>query len=109
MGNPELLGTFEYLVTQMVVHLGANAYGVKIRREILDRTGRDVSIGALYTTLRRLEKKGYLASRVGEVTPIRGGRAKTYFRITAPGQTVLRDTELAFARIGGFELAGARP
>ncbi len=109
MGNPELLGTFEYIVARAVSHLGANAYGVEIRRKILDCTRRDVSIGALYTTLRRLEKKGYLKSCVGEATPERGGRAKTFFRISAPGERVLRATELAFAGIGGLAPAGTTP
>jgi PadR family transcriptional regulator PadR len=83
------LGQFEELILMALVRLRENAYGVTIRREITERTGRDVSVGAAYTTLDRLERKGYISSRLGEPTAERGGRAKKYFRIEAPGVNAL--------------------
>ena len=68
-----------------VLRLGADAYGMRVRREISDRTGRDVSIGAVYATLERLEAKALVASEVGEPTAERGGRAKRSFRVTGSG------------------------
>jgi len=89
MAKGDTLGEFEHLVLLALVRLGDTAYGVPIRRELAKRTGRDVSIGAVYTTLDRLERKGFASSRQGEPTAERGGRAKKYFRIEAAGQHVL--------------------
>lgn len=89
MPKGDYLGEFEQIVLAAVLRLRENAYGMTIRREILDRTGRDVAIGAVYSTLERLEKKGFVSSRTGEATPERGGRAKRYFRIEARGVSAL--------------------
>jgi PadR family transcriptional regulator PadR len=86
------LGEFEQHVLAALLRLGDNAYGVTIRREIADRTGRDVAIGAVYATLDRLEGKSFVSSRVGEATHVRGGRAKRYFKIEAPGRRALNDS-----------------
>jgi PadR family transcriptional regulator len=91
MSKGDHLGEFEQLVLWALVRLGANAYGVTIRQELEKRTGRNVSIGAVYTTLERLEDKGYVSSRLGEVTPERGGKAKRYFTITGAGAQALND------------------
>jgi PadR family transcriptional regulator PadR len=96
------LGRFEELVLLALVRLRENAYGVTIRREIADRTGRDVSFGAVYTTLDRLERKGYVLSRMGDPTPERGGRAKKYFRLEAPGIRALNESRETVARMGGL-------
>lgn len=80
---------FEEMVLLTLVHLGAKAYGVSIREEIKDRTGRNVSYAAVYQVLERLVEKGYASSRTGERTSERGGRAKRYFRIEAPGLRAL--------------------
>ena len=93
MGNR--LGQFEEFILLALVRLGENAYGAAIRREIADRTGRDVSVGAVYATLDRLERKGFVSSWIGEATPERGGRAKRYFKIEAPGATALREVTRA--------------
>ena len=90
MPSRELLGSLEQIVLLALVRLGSNAYGMTVRREIEKRTGRDVSIGAIYATLERLETKGYVSSFVGEPTEERGGRAKRFFRIEADGQRALR-------------------
>ena len=94
MANKEsYLGEFENIVLLAVLRLGKNAYGMTIRREIEERIHRDVSIGALYATLERLEKKGYIHSKTGEPTPQRGGRAKRYFRVSASGSRAIEATK----------------
>jgi PadR family transcriptional regulator, regulatory protein PadR len=93
------LGQFEELMLMALVRLRENAYGVTIRREIAERTSRDVSVGAVYTTLERLERKGFISSRLGEPTAERGGRAKKYFRIEAPGVKALNAVRDAAARM----------
>lgn len=90
MPKKDYLGEFEQIVLMALLRLRGNAYGMTIRREILDRTGRDASIGAVYATLDRLERKGFVISRMGEATRERGGRAKRYFEITVAGTTALR-------------------
>ena len=85
MPKGDSLGEFERLVLLAVLHLGEDAYGMRVRREIAERTGRDVAIGAVYATLDRLEEKELLTSELGEPAPERGGRAKKSFRLTAAG------------------------
>ena len=88
----EFLGAFEQLVLAALVRLGDQAYGMAVRQEIAERTGRDVAIGAVYATLDRMEEKGLVVSRTGESTPERGGKAKRYFELTAAGEQALRDS-----------------
>lgn len=83
------LGEFEEIVLLTVGILDGNAYGVTIRDEIEIRLSRRVSVGALQTTLRRLEKKGFLESNHGESSAARGGRPKLFFNLTAPGKKSL--------------------
>jgi len=80
-----MLGEFEYLLLTAAVRLGDGAYGAVIRQEIEQTTGRRCSLGALYTTLDRLETKGLLETWMGEATPQRGGRAKRMVRVSAEG------------------------
>jgi DNA-binding PadR family transcriptional regulator len=82
----------EHIVLLAVMRLESNAYGVTVRREIESATGRDISIGAVYATLVRLESKGLIKSFTGEPTAERGGRAKRYFRMSAEGEGALRNT-----------------
>jgi len=86
----EFLGGFELLVLLALVRLGDEAYGVPISDAIEASSGREVAIGSVYITLARLEAKGLVSSRLGEPTAVRGGRAKTYFRITAKGLRQVR-------------------
>lgn len=86
------LGEFEEIVLLTVGVLYDNAYGVSIREEIKERLDRKVSVGALQSALRRMEKKGYLTSRQGETNAKRGGRPKLYFTLTALGQQALEHT-----------------
>ena len=88
----EPLGSLEHLVLLAVMRLGDDAYGVTVRREIHGTAGRDLSIGAIYSTLVRLEAKGFVKSLTGEPTAERGGRAKRYFRLTASGKAALQNT-----------------
>lgn len=88
--NP--LGALEHIVLLAVMRLGSDAYGMTVRREIESTTGRDISIGAVYATLVRLESKGLVKSYTGEPTAMRGGRAKRHVTITAAGKGALRTT-----------------
>jgi PadR family transcriptional regulator PadR len=80
-----MIGEFEYLLLTAATRLGQDAYGAAIRQEIEATTGRRCSLGALYTTLDRLEKKGLLKTWIGDATPQRGGRAKRMVQVTAKG------------------------
>lgn len=103
MGKGDYLGEFELVVLLTLFHLGEEAYGMTIRVEIEQRTGRSVSIGAVYTTLRRLEGKGYVASRLGEPSRSRGGRAKKFFTLEPDGLAALERSREMFAKL---ELGG---
>jgi PadR family transcriptional regulator PadR len=87
-----ILGEFEQLVLLALVRQADDAYGVSICQDIIDRTGREVSLGAVYKTLERLQDKGLVRSRVGEPTPERGGRRKKYYLLQAAGQRALRQS-----------------
>lgn len=101
-------GLLEQSVLYAILRLRTDAYGVTIQREIASQTGKDMSFGAIYTALDRLEKKGFVTSRTGEATAVRGGRAKKYFAITGAGQTALHESERAMAALrGNFGTAGA--
>jgi PadR family transcriptional regulator, regulatory protein PadR len=97
MATREYLGEFEHIVLLAVLRLGDEAYGASVRREIETRTGRALTVGALYRTLDRLELKGFVASRVGDPTPERGGRAKRHFQLRPLGMRSLRASREALA------------
>jgi PadR family transcriptional regulator PadR len=99
MPRGDLLGSLEHIVLLALVRLGDNAYGMTIRREIEERTGRNLSIGAVYATLDRLQSKGYVNSSLGEPTAERGGRAKRLFRIEADGELALRASQDAVRKM----------
>ena len=80
-----MIGEFEYLLITAAARLGEDAYGAAIRRQIAEATGKQCSIGALYTTLDRMESKGFVKTWIGGATPERGGRAKRMVRVTAKG------------------------
>lgn len=83
------LGEFEQLVLLAVLRLGPDAYGVSIRRAIEDGTGRNVSAGAIYTTLMRLDGRGLVTSRVGETAPERTGQRRKYYEVQPDGAAAL--------------------
>jgi PadR family transcriptional regulator, regulatory protein PadR len=86
---------FEQQVLLAVWRLGEGAYGVSVRDELEDRAGRDVAHGAVYVTLVRLERKGFLRSSLSDPTPVRGGKAKRCFAITPAGIVGLREARRA--------------
>ena len=94
-----MLGEFEYLLISAAAGLGDYAYGAAIREEIEKHTGRKCSIGALYTTIERLETKGLLKTWMGEATAQRGGRAKRMVRITPKGVKAASDFYDAFTSV----------
>jgi DNA-binding PadR family transcriptional regulator len=94
-----MLGEFEYLMLTAAARLGEDAYGVAIRQHIAEATGRCCSIGALYTTLDRLEAKGYIKTWMGDPTPQRGGRPKRRVRVTAKGVRAASDFYGAVSRV----------
>src|SRR5947208_710847 len=95
----DYLGHFEEIVLLAVLRLKEEAYGAKIRQQVAEATERDVSIGAIYATLDRLERKGYLKSWQGEATPERGGRAKRYFKVEGAGVQALNNTHATRKRL----------
>ena len=95
----DLLGEFEHLILLAVLRLSDGAYGMSVRREIADRTGRDVSIGAVYATLDRLASKGLVTSAMGDSTPERGGRAKRSFHLTGAGIAAVNRTRQELSKM----------
>jgi DNA-binding PadR family transcriptional regulator len=95
MSGRDYLGEFEHIIVLALLQLADRAYGVTVRQEIEFRTHREVSIGAVYATLDRLEAKGYVTSHRGDPTPERGGRSKRFFRVTAKGVAAVKRTQHA--------------
>jgi PadR family transcriptional regulator len=95
MGKGDFLGEFEQLVLLALIRVGEGAYGMTVRREIEERAERDVSIGAVYATLDRLEEKGLVRSYAGDGSDSRGGRPKKCFRITGAGASALERSQQA--------------
>jgi len=110
MSKREFPGGFELLVLLALIRLADEAYGVPIAEAIEKSSGRGVSIGSVYITLDRLAEKGLVTSRLGEPTAERGGRAKTYFRVTAKGLREARRAQRTFVRLwsGVPQLEGGR-
>ncbi|MES1196228.1 MAG: PadR family transcriptional regulator, partial [Steroidobacter sp.] len=85
MAKREYLGHLELMILLAIMRSGSKAYGVVISREIEDKTGRNVSLGSVYAALERLENKKLVVSTIGEPSAERGGKARTYFKLTAAG------------------------
>ena len=101
----DTLGDLEQLVLLAVLRSGDEAYGVPVQQEILQRARRSLTLGTIYKALSRLEAKGLVASRVGEPTAERGGRAKRYYSVTAAGKRVLKQNLVALSRMAaGLEV-----
>jgi PadR family transcriptional regulator len=101
----DVLGVFEQAVLVAVAHLRGEGYGRTILKEVSARLDRDVTASAAYATLERLETKGLVSSREGESTPVRGGRAKRHFAVTAAGVRALAAAKAASDSIWrGFAL-----
>jgi PadR family transcriptional regulator PadR len=102
------LGDFEQLVVLALLRLGDGAYGMTVRREIEGRTGRQVSLGAVYATLDRLEDKGLVSSTIGGGDGVRRGRAKRFFAVEPDGRDALRRSLDALDRMRSG-IAGISP
>jgi PadR family transcriptional regulator PadR len=100
--SPSPLGSLELTVLLTVARLADDAHGLAVRRDVSARTRHDYSVGAVYTTLQRLEDKGLVTSRWSEPLPVRGGRSRRHFSVTAAGQRALRNAE----RVAGSIWAG---
>ena len=108
MGKREYLGELEERTLTAVLRLRDSAYGASIWRELED-SGRRVSIGAVYTTLERLEESGMVSSWLGEATPERGGRAKKFFKLEGEGMKALREARRIDERMWhGLEALGVK-
>jgi DNA-binding PadR family transcriptional regulator len=92
---PEL----ERLVLLAILHCGERAYGVPVMDEIRHRTGRPLLRPAVYEALRRLESKGLVTARLGDPTPRRGGRARRFYGVTAPGLDALKKARESWSRM----------
>jgi DNA-binding PadR family transcriptional regulator len=99
MAKREFPGEFEQVVLLTVARLKDRAYGMAIRQEIADRTGRDVGIGSVYSALDRMEEKAFISSTTGDPTPERGGKAKRYYRLERGGVLALQRAREMFARL----------
>ena len=107
MGRGTALGPFQQQILYVLLRLGERAYGMSIWQELESRTGEAATIGAVYSTLERLERRGYVSSRIGDPTPERGGRAKRYYSITGAGAKALQASERAFANLRTIIPGGA--
>jgi PadR family transcriptional regulator, regulatory protein PadR len=93
------LGAFEELVLLVVGSLDGDAYGVSIKEVLLDKLGKNPSIGALHSALYRLEDKGYITSEEGGATTERGGRRKKFYKITALGVRTINEVNELRAKL----------
>ena len=93
----KLLGSLELVVLLSVIRLADEAYGVPVAREVVRASRCSWPVASIYAALDRLQAKGLITSGLGDPTPERGGRAKRYFRVTAKGLRVVRDTQRTFA------------
>ena len=103
------LGTLELAALLAVARLGEGAYGLAVRHDLSERTGRDHSVGAIYTTLQRLEDKGLLTSYASDPLPVRGGRSRRHFKLTGAGARALREAERQAASMWSSVGARIRP
>jgi PadR family transcriptional regulator, regulatory protein PadR len=99
MTDRSYLGEFELMILLAVIHLGDEAYGVPISRELERHRGRDVSVGSVYAALERLETKALVSSALGDPTPERGGKAKRFFRITKEGLRQVHETRRVLSKL----------
>lgn len=99
MTDRSYLGEFELMILLAVIHLGDDAYGVPISRELERHRGRGVSVGSVYAALERMEAKGLVTSTLGDPTPERGGKAKRYFTVTKAGLRQVHETRRVLSKL----------
>jgi DNA-binding PadR family transcriptional regulator len=106
MGKGEFLGEFEQMVLLAIIRLGDDAYGMTVRRELEETAGRNVTFGTVYGTLERLEEKGFVSSSHADPEPVRGGRARRYFKVEPDGELALSRAREMMGRLwDGVEFA----
>ena len=93
------LGELEQLLLLSILHLDGNAYAKRIREHLDESVGRLVSLGTIYVCLTRLENKGWARSWLADPTPVRGGRAKRFYEVTAPGHEALQRSKDALSSL----------
>ncbi|PHR91032.1 MAG: PadR family transcriptional regulator [Robiginitomaculum sp.] len=101
-----MIGDFEYQILSGIISCGKDAYGSPVKKEVENTFQRSVSYGALYTTLSRLEKKGFIKSELKEATKVRGGRAKKVYTVTGLGQSELREKQNLAISMASATLVG---
>ncbi|HEU4997144.1 MAG TPA: PadR family transcriptional regulator [Gemmatimonadaceae bacterium] len=104
-----MLGELEQVVMLATLRLDGDGYGVTIQEAIRRATGRNLTIGTIHKTLVRLEAKGLIASRMGDASPVRGGRAKRHYRVTTTGLRTLRAGINALRRLANGLAVGLEP
>ena len=92
-------GSLELTVLNSVARLGEDAYGLRVRRDVSELLRHDYSVGAIYTTLARLEEQGLLKSSTTAPLPVRGGRSRRQFRLSPAGRQALRAAERLAVRM----------
>lgn len=103
MPKGDFVGEFELYVLLAIAHLGDDAYGIRIRQEIEQRTGREIVIGAIYATLGRLRDKAFIGFTMSEPEPVQGGRSRKHYYLTPEGARALRHSTSMLTRM----MAGA--
>ena len=104
-----LVPALETAVLLAVARLADDAYGAAVQREVGARRGREYAVGAIHTALQRLEDKGLVVSRMGEPLPVRGGRARRYYRLTTAGAEALEQARTAARRLWQAPELGLEP
>lgn len=99
----------ETAILLAVARLADDAYGAAVRREVSASRGHEYTVGAIHTALQRLEDKGLITSWTGEPLPVRGGRARRYYRLTAAGARALEQARISAQRLWQAPELGARP
>ena len=103
MAKGDFIGEFELYVLLAITQLEDGAYGIRIRREIERRTGREIAVGAIYATLGRLHEKGLVAFSLSDPEPVQGGRARKHYQLTPDGLRAVRHSTTMLTRM----MAGA--
>ena len=93
MAKQQILGGFEECLILAILKLSNKAYSVSIAEAVEEATGKEVTVGSIFTTLGRLEDKNFVSSEVGEATKEKGGKAKRYYRVESAGYQALQDTQ----------------
>jgi DNA-binding PadR family transcriptional regulator len=103
MSDPSV-GEFELAILLAVGRLGDDAYGLRIQRDVSAMRRRECAVGAIYTTLQRLEQKGLVVSSMTDPLPVRGGRSRRQYQLTSAGKRAIRAARALAARLWSLDL-----